>query len=251
MQDPPVFLASDIHLGSVPRDTERAFVSWLEHCGRHASQVVINGDLFDFWFEYRSVVPRGHTRVLGALSALVDAGLPVLFMGGNHDWWGGRFLREEIGVDFRQEPLVLDLQGYRTLLAHGDGMGAGDLGYRMLRLLLRGRLTRGAFRLLHPDFGAWVARRVSKTGQRTPESLAKQKERSEFLETWARARLSESPELDLVILGHTHVPVLREVGAGRFYLNSGDWVEHRSYAILSSGAPPRLLEWSADGATDA
>ncbi len=248
MQDPPVYLTSDIHLGAVPPDTERAFVSWLEHCGREASQVIINGDLFDFWFEYGSVVPRGHTRVLGALAALVDAGIPVLFMGGNHDWWGGDFLRDEIGVAFRQDPAVLDIQGRRVLLAHGDGLGSGDLGYRVLRHLLRGGPTRFAFRWLHPDVGAWVARRVSKTGLRDGESLEKQKARSRFLEAWATSRLAESPELDLVVLGHTHIPLLREVAPGRFYLNSGDWLVHRSYALLTPSAPPRLLEWgSPDG----
>jgi len=243
MQDPPIFLASDVHLGAVPSENERAFVSWLEHCGSESSQVIINGDLFDFWFEYGSVIPRGHTRVLGALASLVDGGVPVVLMGGNHDWWGGSFLREEIGVAFHRQPVVLDLQGRRTLLAHGDGLGSGDLGYVLLRFLLRGPPTRFAFRWLHPDLGAWVARKVSKTEMRTGEPLSKQLARSEFLQGWARDTLKDSPELDLVALGHTHIPILTEVFPQRFYLNSGDWIVHRSYAVLSGKDPPKLLEW--------
>jgi UDP-2,3-diacylglucosamine hydrolase len=141
MQGPPIYLASDVHLGVVPPETERAFLAWLDHCGGAASQVILNGDLFDFWFEYRSAIPRGHTRTLGALAALVDAGVPVTLMGGNHDWWGGDFLTGEIGVEFLREPTRLELQGRQILLAHGDGLGSGDLGYRILKSILRGAAT--------------------------------------------------------------------------------------------------------------
>jgi UDP-2,3-diacylglucosamine hydrolase len=247
MSELPIYLASDVHLGNAPPGTVSAFLSWLHHCREHASRVIINGDLFDFWFEYGSVIPRGHTRILGALAALTDAGVPVLFMGGNHDWWGGSFLRDEIGVEFHRAPVYLDLHGRRTLLAHGDGLGSGDLGYRLLRLLLRGRLTRFAFRWLHPDMGAWVARRVSRTGGRTGEPLDKQIARARFLEGWARDRLEKEPELELVALGHTHIPAILEVHPGRFYLNSGDWLVHRSYAVLERGKAPELLKWGERG----
>lgn len=247
MPELPAYLASDVHLGSAPPETEPAFVSWLEHCGSHASRVLINGDLFDFWFEYRAAIPRGHTRILGALAALVDSGVPVLMMGGNHDWWGGSYLREEVGVDFRQDPVTLEIQGRTVFLAHGDGVGGGDLGYKVLKLLLRGRLTRAAFRWLHPDLGAWVARRVSKTDQRTGEPLEKQIARTRFLQDWATAYLQEHPEVDLVALGHTHIPVLKEVCPGRYYLNSGDWLVHLSYGVLEAGEAPRLFGWDVAG----
>lgn len=250
MEGPPIYLTSDIHLGVASPDTEKAFLAWLEHCGTEASRVVLNGDLFDFWYEYRSVVPRGHTRVLGALASLVDSGIPVTLMGGNHDWWGGDFLTGEIGVDFLQKPTIIDLQGRRTLLAHGDGLGSGDLGYRILKGILRGSFTRFAFRWLHPDIGAWVARRVSKTGTHPGGPSAKQMARSRFLEQWAVTQLEGSPELDMVILGHTHVPVLREVCPGRHYLNPGDWMVGRSYAVISRDRPPRLLAWDGSGPSE-
>jgi UDP-2,3-diacylglucosamine hydrolase len=243
MSESPIFLSGDVHLGAVPPETAKAFLSWLDHCGEEASRVVLNGDLFDFWFEYKSVIPRGHTRVLGALAALVDAGIPVLLVGGNHDWWGGTFLRDEIGIEFSQEPLVLDLLGRKTFIAHGDGLGSGDLGYKALRFLLRGAPTRFAFRWLHPDLGAGVARRISKTEGKTAEALEKQRARSRFVEEWAEEKLRTSPDLDLVVLGHTHLPVLREVDPGRHYLNAGDWVIHKGYAILPEEGAPRLCDW--------
>ena len=248
MQDPPIYLASDVHLGVATPETERAFLAWLHHCGERASRVIINGDLFDFWFEYRSVIPRGYTRILGALAALVDAGVPVVFMGGNHDWWGGDYLTGEIGVEFLREPTVLELQGRRILLAHGDGLGSGDLGYRMLKAVLRGALTRTVFRWLHPDLGARVARRVSKTGIHPRGPTAKQEARSRFLREWAKDRLASSPDLDLVALGHTHVPVLEELFPGRYYLNSGDWLANQSYALLQEAGPPLLLDWRKESA---
>jgi UDP-2,3-diacylglucosamine hydrolase len=247
MPNLPIYLASDVHLGSAPPETEPAFLQWLDHCGTHASRVIINGDLFDFWFEYRSAIPRGHTRVLGALASLVDAGIPVLLMGGNHDWWGGSYLRDEIGVEFHQEPVVLELHGRKVLRAHGDGVGGGDLGYRLLKLVLRGRLTRWAFRWLHPDVGAWVARKVSKTDARLGEPLEKQLARTRFLERWATEYLESHGDVDLVVLGHTHIPLLKEAFPGRFYLNTGDWLVNRSYGILAPGAPPRLMTWEGDG----
>jgi UDP-2,3-diacylglucosamine hydrolase len=243
MSSKPIYLTGDIHLGVVPPQTETAFLSWLHHCGQAASKVIINGDLFDFWFEYGSVIPRGHTRVLGALAALVDAGIPVVLMGGNHDWWGGSYLREEVGLEFHQDPVILDLQGRKTLLAHGDGLGRGDLGYRFLRFLLRGTATRFAFRWLLPDLGVWVARHVSRTDERSEEPSEKLLARARFLEDWAEKRLKALPELDLVVLGHTHFPTVREVEPERYYLNAGDWVTHRSYGLLESGRPPQILDW--------
>ena len=125
MRPGPVYLASDVHLGAVPDETESAFLDWLEHAGTEASEIVLNGDLFDFWFEYRHAIPRGYTRVRGGLAAVVDAGVPVRLVGGTHDWWGGSYLEDEVGLHFHREPVVLELAGRRTFLAHGDGLGRG------------------------------------------------------------------------------------------------------------------------------
>jgi UDP-2,3-diacylglucosamine hydrolase len=244
MPGKPVHIASDVHLGAAPPEKEAAFLSWLAHSAGVASEVVLNGDLFDFWFEYRSGVPRGHDRVLAVLREMVAAGVPVTLMGGNHDWWGGRFLREEVGVEFLQEPVVRTYVGLTTFLAHGDGLGRGDLRYRALRLLLRGHATRLAFGLLDPDLGGRVARRVSKTRERWGEATTDDRARAAALAAWAEAKLASCPELDLVVLGHTHIPCLDEPAPRRWYLNAGDWVVHSTYARLAEGAAPALLTWA-------
>ena len=154
-------------------------------------------------------------------------------------------VRDEVGVAFHQEPVRLNLHGQQVFLAHGDGVGGGDLGYRLLKLVLRGPVTRWTFRWLHPDIGAWVARKVSKTGSRTGEPLEKQVARTSFLEEWATGYLEAHPDVDLVALGHTHVPMLREVFPDRFYLNSGDWLVNMSYGLIEPDRPPSLLSWDA------
>lgn len=243
MTTKPVYLASDVHLGAAPPEREEAFLAWLGHTPDVASRVVINGDLFDFWFEYHRGVTRGHDAVLRVLRDVVDTGVPVTLMGGNHDWWGGRYLRETVGVEFLQDPVVREYAGFRTFLGHGDGLGAGDLGYRVLKGILRSGVTRFAFGLLGPGLGDRVAGRVSKTHDRWGEPTSDDKARAAALAKWAGERLRRDPTLDLVVLGHTHVPTLDEVLPGRWYLNAGDWVYHRTYAVLEEGVPPRLLTW--------
>ncbi len=244
MPSKPVFIVSDVHLGAVPPETEQAFRRWLLHVKESGSRLIINGDLFDFWFEYRHVVLAEYVRVLAQLADLVESGVPVLLVGGNHDWWGGAFLRDRVGIDFRQESLRMRIQGKTVLLAHGDGLGAGDLGYRCLRLILRGHPTRWLFRWLHPDLGARLANRVSGTTRAPATGSAAAKGRLAFLIAWAREELEHDPGLDIVATGHAHSPVIVEVAPGRYYVNSGDWLAHRSYVTLGESGLPVLREWN-------
>lgn len=242
MSDRPIFIVSDVHLGAIPPEAEAHFLRWLGEEAPGAAQLVINGDLFDFWFEYRSVIPRGYTRVLGALASLADRGIPLTIMGGNHDWWGGDFLEKEIGATFLRDPEILDLHGTRTLLAHGDGLGAGDAGYRVLRRVLRSPLSRFAFRWLHPDLGAAIARRVSRTELRSAPPRSEDP-RPTALRRWATEMLVNDPTLGLVAVGHSHLPERVEIAPSRFYINTGDWIRHRSYVVLRPGELPALERW--------
>jgi UDP-2,3-diacylglucosamine hydrolase len=239
----PVLLASDVHLGAVRSGREREFLSWLEHAAGSAEWIILNGDLFDFWFEYRTGTTLGHEDVIDALRSVVEGGVPVTLMGGNHDWWGGRFLREEVGIEFLQDPVIRDIAGRRTLLAHGDGLGKGDLRYHLLRAVLRGRATRWAFGQLPPAVGDRIARGVSRTEHKWDEWGERQRSRDRALERWAEERLRADGELNVVVLGHTHQPRIREVTPGQWYVNSGDWVLHRSFVTLEVGQAPRLSEW--------
>lgn len=238
----PDFIASDQHLGAVPRSKELAFIDFLEHVGAEGRSLLLVGDLFDFWFEYGPVIAGKHFRVLAALAELVDAGVPVTLMGGNHDAWGGRFLREEVGVTFCPDQLRTEVGGRSALVAHGDGLGRGDLKYRLLRKLLRSRPVVAAFRALHPELGLRLAAGVSTTeGKMNDDSSAHG--RARFIEEWARSRLAEEPGLELVICGHSHLPMIVEVAPGRYYLNAGDWIRHDTYITIQPGSPPLLHRW--------
>ena len=239
----PVLLASDVHFGAAPPAHQRAFLDWLDHAAVAASAIIINGDLFDFWFEYRWGVTRGQEEMVAKLREIVNAGVPMTLVGGNHDWWGGRYLTDEIGVEFLRKPVLRSIAGRTAFLAHGDGLGKGDHGYSLMKGVLRSPLTRFAFGLLPIDVGDRIAGGVSNTKDRWDQWGSAQQVRSAALEDWALRKLASERELDLVLLGHTHLPLLREPEPGRWYVNSGDWVFHQSYVILEEGRPPRLADW--------
>ncbi|NJD11481.1 MAG: UDP-2,3-diacylglucosamine diphosphatase [Gemmatimonadetes bacterium] len=240
------FIASDIHLGAVPDGTERAFVAFLEHVGVQGGALLLPGDLFDFWFEYGTVIPGRHFRTLAALASLTDAGVPVTLAGGNHDAWGGAFLRDHVGVTFHDRPFETLLGGRRALVAHGDGLGKGDLKYRLLKAVIRSRPAIWGFRALHPVLGLKLAERMSSTEAKPAETLALAG-RAAFLEAWARARLAADPDLGYVVCGHSHVPAVIEVEPGRYYLNAGAWLDRFSYVRVTDGVP-ELRWWPASPA---
>jgi UDP-2,3-diacylglucosamine hydrolase len=238
----PSYITSDVHLGAVPDSTERAFVAFLRHVAENASSLLLAGDLFDFWFEYGAVVPGRHFRVLAALADVVAAGIPVTLAGGNHDAWGGRFLRDEVGLTFHADAFRTELAGRPALVAHGDGVGRGDLKYRALKALLRSRATIAAFRALHPEIGMRIAQRVSSTEAKAGHDAAAAG-RARHIESWAKDQLAHDATIDLVVCGHAHLPALVNVGGDRWYLNSGDWVTHFSYITLAADTRPELSVW--------
>lgn len=237
----PDYIVSDTHLGAVPPETEREFIRFLQHAGANAASLLINGDLFDFWFEWGPVIPARHFRVLAAVADVVDAGVAVTMIGGNHDAWGGRFLSEDVGMTVHDGLLRTTLGGRPALVAHGDGLGKGDFKYRMLKAVLRSRAAVLGFRALHPEIGVMIANKVSHTEENATERS--NKNRAQFLQQWATEQLQADGALKLVTCGHSHIPVLQEVAAGRHYVNSGDWVRHRSYVTVAAGEPPILHEW--------
>lgn len=239
----PAYIASDVHLGAVPPEVETAFIGWLEFVAGRSRHVVLNGDLFDFWFEYRSGFPPGHDRVLAALRRVVDAGVRVDFFGGNHDWWGGRHLRDEIGLRLHFEPRRMEVAGRRAWIGHGDGQGPGDWGYKALSAVIRNPLFVAGFRSLPPSWGDRIASRVSSTEGKWRPPQGREFANSERLRKWGTGVLSTDDSLDLLAVGHTHVPVLEEVGTDRWYVNTGDWVYHRSYLRVDPGRPPAMYGW--------
>ncbi len=228
-------IVSDAHLGAAPEASERAFHDFLAFARGVTRDLVINGDLFDFWFEYRTVVPSRHFRTLRALADLVDAGVRVRLVGGNHDSWGGAFLTDEIGMELIDGPITTEIGGRKTYLAHGDGLGDGDFKYRMLKRVIRSRPASHAFRHVHPDWADSLSRLVSSTeaghDSGTPDADPSGSRAIE-LEAHARAILRDDPSIQLVALGHCHIPTLIEVVPGRHYLNTGDWIRHCTWASV-------------------
>ena len=227
-------VVSDVHLGAVPEENERSFLAFLAEAPRWGDDLLINGDLFGFWFEYKRVVPRGYMGVLAGLRALVEDGMAIRFVGGNHDAWGGSFLRDEIGLEVLEGPVVTDVGRRRAYVAHGDGLGGADWGYRALKTLTRSTFGRTLFRWIHPDVGVPLARIASRTEQVHVSGPEADGARAEPLAAYAAGVLAERTDLDLVVLGHAHRPELTEVEKNRFYLNSGDWVHHGSFAVVSA-----------------
>jgi UDP-2,3-diacylglucosamine hydrolase len=149
-----------------------------------------------------------------------------------------------VGVAFYPEELRTEIGGRRALVAHGDGVGRGDLKYRLLKRVLRSRATIGAFRAIHPELGLRLARAVSTTERKIDNDVGAEG-RARFIEEWALARLAQEPELELVICGHSHLPAIVEAEPGRYYLNAGDWIRHDTYITVRPGAAPRLERWGA------
>lgn len=226
-------IVSDIHLGAVAEENARAFLAFLEQAHRRGDELLINGDLFDFWFEYSQVIPRGQLDVLVRLRHLVEGGMPILFMGGNHDAWGGSFLRDEVGIEVLAEPARRCIGGRRAYIAHGDGLGPADRGYRVLRWAARSPAGRGLFRWIHPDLGLPLARLASGTRRAQARGAGVESPRATLLAKHAAEVLAAHEDVDLVVFGHSHRPEATELAPGRFYLNSGDWLHHNSFAVVT------------------
>ena len=221
---------------------ERALLAYLRSLPGRAASLLINGDLFEFWFEWKTVVPRSGVRVLAALMDLRDAGVPMTMIAGNHDCWGGDVLRAA-GVDFVFGPLDGDVGGWRAHIEHGDGLREKeDRGYRLLRPVLRNRLAIRAFGgILHPDF----ATRLAMGSSQTSRTYSPQDE-GRGLRAVASSRLNSANAPELVVYGHSHVATLERIGAG-VYANAGSWLDRATYLMVTPDAIS-LREW--DGSTE-
>lgn len=226
----PIIFFSDAHLGlGLPdedRERERTVVRFLDTVCRDAEHVFIVGDLFDFWFEYRTVVPKGHVRLLGALAALRDNGVGITYIVGNHDFWMRDYFSAELGIEVCPDPVERVLYGKRFLIHHGDGLLRNDTGYRILKRVLRNKLNIALFSMVHPDLTGWLARWSSRTSRK---HTGKKTYEGNDMVTFARQKLAEG--FDAVIMGHNHQAHVETHGNGT-YINLGDWIDERSYAVF-------------------
>lgn len=227
-----VVVVGDAHLGSADIRDEEAFHDLLDLVPSLGSRLMIMGDLFDFWFEYRAVIPRRPFKTLTRLAVLKEKGVAIEMIGGNHDRWGGTFWADDLGIPFNHDGTTTELAGRKTWIHHGDGLAEQKLGGKLIHRITRSRITINVFKALHPDIGFKLADRLSgglAESNKTPEA---QEASAAAQEKYARALLSEKPEIDVALLAHTHRQRLIEVDPGRFYLNAGQWMVDRHYAII-------------------
>jgi UDP-2,3-diacylglucosamine hydrolase len=241
----PCYVISDAHLGATDVEPERRLVAFLRQLPGRAGSLLINGDLFDFWFEWRTVIPRGHFRTLAALADLVDAGVPVTMLAGNHDCWGGDVLTQEVGIDYRVSGWAGELGGWPATVEHGDGLReVEDRPYRRLRAVLRHPWAIRAFRWIHPDWGSRLA-----SGSSDASRVHRARDGGAGLRAVAMDHLARNPRTRLLVYGHSHVPALERAPGGAVYANPGAWMDAPTFLRVT---PERveLRRWrpgSAEG----
>jgi len=235
------FLISDIHLGSgnskIEMKKERRLLSFLEYVAQYGERLLIVGDLFDFWFEYRTVIPKGNTRILCALSQLNDLGKELHYIAGNHDFWMKSYLRDEFGMQIHFDSLTMTLEGKKFYITHGDGIARDDYGYRLLKRIFRNKINIFLYSLIHPDIGVPLAKWVSSLSRQHTWTSEPPNDK-DYVEV-AMSKFNEG--FDYAIFGHLHFPKYQMFGH-KVYINLGDWIENFSYAEFD-GEDIKLLNW--------
>jgi UDP-2,3-diacylglucosamine hydrolase len=233
-----IYFASDCHLGVPDAESslirEKHFVKWLDEIKRDATEIYLLGDIFDFWFEYKTVVPRGYVRLLGKLAELTDSGIKIHYFTGNHDMWMFDYLTKELNIDVFRKPIVKEIFGKTFYIAHGDGLGRADYGYKFIKSIFANKICQWLFARLHPNFGMWLGLYFSKSsrvanGDTDEVFLGEEKER---LIQYCKKK-SEEEHFDYFIFGHRHLPLDIKISETSRYINLGEWVKSFSYAELS------------------
>jgi UDP-2,3-diacylglucosamine hydrolase len=237
MSKDKIYFISDAHLGLHPKAKsdirEKLLVSWLDEIKNEAAELYMLGDIFDFWHEYRYVVPRGFTRFLGKLAELSDAGTKLYFFTGNHDIWAYTYFKKELSAEIHHKSLIRELKGYRFFLSHGDGLGPGDYGYKILKAIFRNKVLQFLFARLHPNFALWLGKTWSKNSRYSKGIAAEEfaGEKGELQIIFARKTLQRE-HFDFFLFGHRHIPYDVKLGDNCRVINLGDWIYSYTYGIL-------------------
>lgn len=232
-----IYFASDQHFGaptaelSFPR--EQKFVAWLDEIKKDATALFLLGDLFDFWFEYKTVVPKGFVRVLGKLAELRDAGIPIYFFVGNHDLWMDDYFQKELDIPVYHTTQEFTFDNKLFLIGHGDGLGPGDKGYKRMKKVFTNPFSKWLFRWLHPDLGVRLAQYLSVKNKLISgdEDVVYLGEEKEWLVLYSKRKL-ETKHYDYFIFGHRHLPMTIKVGENSTYANLGDWIGYFTYGVF-------------------
>ncbi len=245
--DRKIYFLSDFHLGAPDYKRslirEKKIVSFLESISQKASQIFILGDIFDFWYEYKTVVPKGYVRLLGKLAALTDSGIPIHFFVGNHDMWMSDYFSKELNIEVYFEPKVFEFSNKKFFIGHGDGLGPGDYKYKLIKKIFRNKFCHWLFGQSHPSLGIGLANFLSKKSREKTGTLDKHflGEEGEWLIIYCRQLLAKE-HYDYFIFGHRHYPVDYPLNANSRYINLGDWIRDFTYATFD-GQDIQLCKW--------
>ncbi|MDD4596752.1 MAG: UDP-2,3-diacylglucosamine diphosphatase [Lentimicrobiaceae bacterium] len=238
-----IYFASDFHLG-IPThasslNREKLLVKWLDEIMADADELFLMGDVFDFWFEYKTVVPKGFIRLFGKLAEFNDRGIPVHLFRGNHDIWAFNYFATEFGIILEREYQIREWNGKKFFLSHGDGLGPGDHGYKFLKKVFEFKPNQWLFRWLHPDIGTRLALYFSRRSRYANEARETRVElqggndlTKERLFTFALETLKKQPDIDYFIFGHRHIPANLKLNEKSRFINLGDWITNFSYAVF-------------------
>jgi len=232
-----ILFASDFHLG-IPsyedsKQRERTVIEWLNKYESQLEAIYFLGDVFDFWFEYKTAIPKGYTRLLGKLATLADKGVKLTFFKGNHDMWMFDYFEKEFGASIVSNELLISINGKKVFMHHGDGLGPGDRSYKVLKWFFRSRTCQWLFARLHPNFGLSIANYFSnKSRLANGVILPYQGDEKESLWQYIN-ELDASLKADFYLCGHRHLPMEKTLPSGGKYINTGDWFEHFSYAAMN------------------
>ena len=232
-----IYFASDQHFGApTPEKSklrEQKFVQWLDLVKQDAEVIFLLGDLFDFWFEYKTVVPKGFVRVLGKLAEIRDSGIPIHFFVGNHDLWMEDYFEKELNIPVYHEPKEFTFHNTTFLIGHGDGLGPGDLGYKRMKKVFTNPLCKWLFRWLHPDIGVGLATYLSVKNKLISgdEDVVYLGEENEWLVQYCKEVL-KTKNFNYFVFGHRHLPMTLEVGENSTYVNLGDWISYFTYGVF-------------------
>lgn len=235
-----IYFASDFHLG-VPdqtssREREDRIVRWLDSIKENAAEIYLMGDVFDFWFEYATVIPKGYIRLLGKLAELSDAGIHIVMFKGNHDMWMFDYFTKELGIEIVSDELIIERSGKKFFLHHGDGLGPGDPGYKFLKSFFRSRFCQWLFARIHPNLGLGIAKKWSAKSRLQNKDKEKfETIEQEWLVNYSKELLTKS-HFDYLIFGHRHLPLDIQMNENSRYINLGEWINFNSYAVFNGNS---------------
>jgi UDP-2,3-diacylglucosamine hydrolase len=231
-----IYFASDFHLGvdaaHSSAEREKLIISWLDKIKEDASELYLVGDIFDFWFGYSTVIPKGYIRFFGKLAELRDEGLPIYFFTGNHDMWMFSYFPEELGIPIYRNNIEIERNGKKFLIGHGDGLGPGDYGYKFIKKVFANKINQFLFKWFHPDLGIRIAEFWSGKSRESVKNQTFLGPNEEWLIQYCNKKI-ETESFDYLIFGHRHLPIdFKLKNDSSRYINLGDWLHHYSYAVF-------------------